>query len=290
VAVLTVSGLIVLPLVLWSTGGSGDGAPPAADGLPSDTPGKGTPTSDPSWAGSGEAAKGALNGRLHNVESGRCVGIVGKKAVKGAETELATCSSAAGQQWTYETDGLLRSVADPDLCLDSHLGYSVRLAPCTGDSKPDAKSISYDFTLQGALVPRWDQDLALAPAATDGSGALVLKARSDSAAQRWVIDTSKPDLQMEVVNWEAESALTKPASPAPKPTPRPTKTPTATPTPSPAPSTPQPTPTSSDPSSDPCYYYGYYCNWNGQYGGPGYGYGGGYGDGYGSGYGHGGGR
>ncbi|MDN0197751.1 ricin-type beta-trefoil lectin domain protein [Streptomyces sp. S.PNR 29] len=282
VAVLTVGGLIVLPLVLWSTSGSGAGTPPA-DGAPSsDTPEKGTSTSDPSWADSGDAAKGALTGRLHNADSGLCVGLVGKKAVEGAETELATCSSEAGQQWTYETDGLLRSVADPGLCLDSHLGYSVRLAPCTGESEQDTKDIRYDFTLQGALVPRWDQDLALAPAATDGAGALVLKARSDSAAQRWVIDTSKTDLQMEVVNWDAKSGLTKSVSPTPRPTPRPSKTSTATPTPSPTPSTP--TPTGPSPSSDPCSSYGYHCSWDGRYGRPGYG------DGYGSGHGYGGGR
>ncbi|MFD9094560.1 hypothetical protein, partial [Streptomyces collinus] len=29
--------------------------------------------------------------------------VVGGKAIRGAETELATCSSTASQQWTYET-------------------------------------------------------------------------------------------------------------------------------------------------------------------------------------------
>ncbi|WP_030247674.1 ricin-type beta-trefoil lectin domain protein [Streptomyces sp. NRRL S-455] len=290
VGVLTVSGLVVLPLVLWSIGNSGEDTSQSA-ARPSEAPGAGAgeSTRDPSWAGAGDAGKGALRGRLHNLASGLCVGIAGDKAVSGAEAELAACSPDAVQQWTYETDGLLRNVAAPELCLDSRAGYSVRLAPCSGASRSDTKDVRYDFTLQGALVPRWNQDLALAPAATDGSGALVLKARADDEAQRWAIDRSKADLQMEAVNWNA-------AAPAPRPTrtppATPSKTPTPTPTPSATPSTSQPTP-SSQPSTDPpCYRYAYHCDEDGRYGYPGYGgydgghdgsYDGGYGGGYGGG-------
>ncbi|MFJ4817375.1 ricin-type beta-trefoil lectin domain protein [Streptomyces sp. NPDC088801] len=285
--ILTVSGLVVLPLVLWSTGNSGDGAPAGADRPAGEAPDSeaGGETTDPSWAGAEDAGKSALRGRLHNVASGLCVGIDGEKAVEDGEAELTTCSADAAQQWTYETDGLLRNGADPDLCLDSQLGYSVRLAPCTGASRPDPKNIRYDFTLQGALVPRWGQDLALAPAATNGSGALVLKARTDDEAQRWVIDTSKADLQMEAVNWNA-------AAPAPRPTPTPSPTPSRTPEPSPTPSatspSPRPTPSSPAATDPPCHRYGYYCDADGRYGTPGHGYPGyGYGPGYG-GYGYGG--
>ncbi|MGW7513596.1 ricin-type beta-trefoil lectin domain protein [Streptomyces massasporeus] len=282
--VLTVSGLVVLPLVLWSTGNSGDEAPAGADRPTGEAPDSdaGEASRDPSWAGAGDAEKGALRGRLHNVSSGLCVGIDGDKAVEGGEAELTTCSADAAQQWTYETDGLLRNGAAPDLCLDSQLGYSVRLAPCTGASRPDPKNIRYDFTLQGALVPRSDQDLALTPAATDGSGALVLKARADDEVQRWVIDTSKADLRMESVNWKA-------AAPVPRPTPTPTPTPSKTPEPTPRPSATSPAPqsTQSSPAAteSPCHRYGYYCDSDGQYGYPGYGY-----PGYGyPGYGYGGG-
>lgn len=145
----------------------------------------GSPSGDPTWFRSGEVAKGALRGRLHNTASGLCLGVVGGRAVAGAETELTACSAGKVQQWTYETDGLLRNAAEPDLCLDSRLGYSVRLARCTGEARKDADSARYDFTVQGTLVPRSGQDLGLAPAATDGSGALVLKARDDTDAQRW---------------------------------------------------------------------------------------------------------
>ncbi|MFJ9817585.1 ricin-type beta-trefoil lectin domain protein [Streptomyces sp. NPDC101151] len=269
-AVLTVSGLVVLPLVLWSVLGSGDDQAPAPGGTPSRTPGKDSATPGKSWAGTGPTTQGALRGRLHNLASGLCVGVVGKKAVKGAETEVTTCSSTASQQWSYESDGLLRNASAPDLCLDSHLGYSVRLAPCTATGKA-AKDIRYDFTLQGALVPRSDQDLALTPAATDGSGALVLKNRSATSAQRWSVDTAKPDLQMEIVNWGTDSTRSPSPSPSAKATPKASKTPSPTPTPSAT----EPGPTqSSSPTPDYCSVYPDYCDW----GGGGYG-GGGYGDG-----------
>lgn len=305
VAVATVSALVVLPLVIWSVVGSQESSPPTGGDRPSEAPGStaGSATSNPSWAGAAEAAKGDLRGRLYNIGSGLCVGIVGGKATKGAETELATCSSAAGQQWSYETDGLLRSGSDPGLCLDSHLGYSVRLAPCTGGSDSETKNVRYDFTLQGTLVPRFNQELALSPAATDGSGALVLKTRDDEGdAQHWVIDTSKTELQMEAVNWDPEDGTAQPTTPkatpttTPTPTPKKSKTPTPTPTQSATPSTSQPTPTSPYPTDPYCSYHPYYCSSDGRYGGSGgggyggyggYGYGGGYG-GYG-GYGQGGG-
>lgn len=307
-AVLTVSGLVVLPLVVWAAIGSGDGTAPAADSGPAKTPAPGTDAaaSDPSWIDSGEDAQGTLRGRLHNVASGLCIGIVGTKAVSGAETELAACSSAAGQQWSYAPDGLLRSAANADLCLDSRLGYSVRLAPCAGASQPDPKNVRYDFTLQGTLVPRSGQNLALAPAATDGSGALVLKNRVDSAAQRWVIDTSQPDPQMQFVNWGADSTPSDTPEPASTPKAAKPPTPTPAPTPSATPTAPPSTSPSSGSNNTSCSPPNWsYCSWGGGPGSSGgsgydgsgydggydggYGYGGGYG-GYGYGSGFGGGR
>ncbi|MER6564256.1 RICIN domain-containing protein, partial [Streptomyces sp. NPDC001027] len=301
-AVLTVSGLVVLPLMVWAVIDSGDGSTPAANSgaTEPDAPGTDRATGDPSWAGADAAAQGTVRGRLHNVASGLCIGVEGTKPVSGAEAQLAACTSAVGQQWAYDPNGLLRSSAAPDLCLDSRLGYSVRLAPCTGAGQPDAKNVQYDFTLQGTLVPRSGQNLALAPAATDGSGALVLKNRVDSAAQRWVIDTSRPDPQMEFVNWGVDSdptgdptpsAAPKAAKPAPAPAPAGSVAPAGSAVPTPSASA------SPGPGGTSCWY-GNPCSGGrpgtpggsgyGGYGGPGYGgYGYGGGPGYG-GYGYGG--
>ncbi|MGW7522159.1 ricin-type beta-trefoil lectin domain protein [Streptomyces sp. NPDC054783] len=276
-AVVTVSGLVVLPLVLWSVLGSGDGPAPAGKGASSPAPGKGAQSPGASWAGTNRAGQGTLHGRLHNLASGLCVGVVGKKAVEGAETELAPCSATLSQQWAYEPDGLLRNSAAPGLCLDSHLGYSVRLAPCSATGEA-ARNIRYDFTLQGALIPRWNQDLALTPAATDGSGALVLKNRAPGAAQRWTLDTAKPDLQMQNVDWDSDATPSPVATPHPRtdamPAPKASRTTSA-------PRTPSPTAGGSGPAAtpsatvDPCSAYPYYCGW----GSGGYGDGGGYGGG-----------
>ncbi|WP_369230999.1 ricin-type beta-trefoil lectin domain protein [Streptomyces sp. R21] len=302
-AVLTVSGLVLVPLVLWSALGSGDDG--MSGNTPTDAASSGTgrgPGGNPSWIGSGDSANGAMSGRLRNAATGLCIGLVGNKAAVGTETELASCGSEASPRWSYESDGLLRLQDAPDLCLDSHLGYSVQLAPCTGPSKPDTKNVRYDFTLQGALVPRWNQDLALTPASAKEKAALVLKSRDDAAPQRWTLDTSGPALQMEVVNWDSEDT-----SPAPEPSGPPRHSTTSSSTapttkPTPTPSTPKTTAPSAHPTystnpTNPTYpggsscYYPNYCYGTGRYGGTGYGgYGyGGYGYGYGGyGYGYGG--
>ncbi|MGW2485994.1 RICIN domain-containing protein [Streptomyces sp. NPDC001606] len=238
-AAVTVSGLVVLPLVLWSALGSGDGTAPGPAGTATPPPGGGSRPPGASWAGTNGAGRGTFHGRLRSLASGLCIAVSGPKAVDGAETELATCSAAPSQQWTYEADGLLRNAADPDLCLDSHLSWSVRLAPCTATGRA-ARNIRYDFTAQGALLPRWNEELALTPAATDGSGALVVKTRAPGAAQRWSVDTAKPRLEMRNVDWASDT------TPAPAPSTAPqTGTPSATPVPSPTPSTAPPSPSPS---------------------------------------------
>ncbi|QFZ73103.1 hydrolase [Streptomyces fagopyri] len=278
-AALTASGLILVPLALWAAQGS-DGAPEGAgpSGRPSSGPVK-APGAKPSWIG--DAANGTVRGRLRNLKTGLCVGIVGGKLVKGAETALTSCSSDAAQEWSYEADGVLRDVADPGLCLDSHLGYSVQLAPCTAESGAAGKNVRYDFTLQGELVPRGNQDLALTPAATNGAGALVLKLRKDQAVQHWTLDTSSPSLQMAAVNWDADGATTGSPTREPSGSPRPGSpngTSGASPEPTAGPSTSAPGPT---PSCSP-----YDCSSaGGQYGTPDYGDGGSWGNG---GYGYGG--
>ncbi|MEU2060499.1 ricin-type beta-trefoil lectin domain protein [Streptomyces sp. NPDC013455] len=260
-AVATVSGLVVLPLVLWSALGPGEAPPTGAAGPSSRTPGGDTPSPGASWAaGADTAGHGTLRGGLRNLASGLCVGVVGEKAVEGAETELADCSAAPARQWTYESDGLLRNAADPGLCLDSRLGYSVRLAPCaaTGQAAP---TLRYDFTPQGVLVPRADRRLALTPAATDGSGALVLKNRAAGTAQRWAVDTAQPDLRIENVGWDGHGAPVPTAAASPGGSPRATTEPSGPTTPEPttatAGSAPAPPPTA---TADPCTAYPEYCD------------------------------
>ncbi|GDY67793.1 hypothetical protein AQJ43_34425 [Streptomyces avermitilis] len=298
-AVLTVSACVFVPLALWSGSWSGGGG--TAAGRSSGEPGTGTESGSSGslpWVGAAAAApSGTVQGRIRNADSGLCIGIGKNKAVAGAEAVLVDCTSSATQRWEYETDGLLRSLAAPELCLDSHLGYSVQLAACAGESQPGTKNVRYDFTLQGSLVPRWNQDLALTSASGGRGAALVLKPRTDSESQRWLADTSN-DLEMQSVNWGIGSESTAPTTRSAKSsaTPTPAGTPTTgTPKSSRTPSTGSVT--SGGASGGWCYYP--YCSSNGQGGWPtsggsgdsggGYGGGGGYGDSGGSGTGNGGG-
>jgi hypothetical protein len=269
-AVLTVSASVFVPLALWAapwSSGDGDGSTGAAG--EGGTGKRAEPDASPTWVGAAEGdPNGTLRGRLRNAESGLCIGLDGKKPVTGAEAVLVPCSASADQQWAYETDGRLRSAAAPDLCLDSHLGYSVLLAACTGESQPGAKNVRYDFTLQGTFVPRWNQELALTPVSSDRDAALVLKARADdSEVQRWLTDASTDELQMESVNWQV---ISESRAPAPRTSPTRTPSPTATspePTREPQPTATPSTPAPGYPSWDVCDYVD--CSGDGYGGRPG---------------------
>ncbi|MEU3254197.1 RICIN domain-containing protein [Streptomyces sp. NPDC006997] len=123
---------------------------------------------------------------LRNAEADLCLGVRGVVRA-GAGTELAPCSDARGQQWSYEDDGLLRSVAEPGLCLDSHADAGVViLGECAAADVERGADVRYDLTVRGELLPRWDEQLALA-ATTDAPGAdIVVKVRDGSDGQRWL--------------------------------------------------------------------------------------------------------
>ncbi|GAA3038154.1 RICIN domain-containing protein [Streptomyces glomeratus] len=212
-AAAAVGALVLVPLAVWSGTRSAGGA----------ATGTGTPSGEPSPAGTshsgspsliGTAADvptGAFEGWLRNEDSGLCIGLDKDKAVVGAEALLISCAPTPTQQWAYGSDGLLRSAAAPGLCLDSHLGYSVQLAACAGASEPGAENVRYDFTLQGALVPRWNQDLALTPASSDRDAGLVLKPRTRGHTQRWHADTSNAP-RMATADGGAEELSRAPAA------------------------------------------------------------------------------
>nr|WP_241266483.1 RICIN domain-containing protein [Streptomyces scabichelini] len=271
-AVLTVSACVVVPLLLWA--GARDGAKSPSDagtGTASRTPDGRTPSAGPSRAGSGDSSSGTPRGRLRNAANDLCVGIAGSEAVKGAEAVLTTCTSSARQQWSYESDGSLRSLDAPELCLDSRLASSVRLGPCKGSTVRDTKNVRYDFTLQDNLVPLARQELALTPAAPEGETALVLKTRDDSESQRWQFDSSVDSLQMEWINAYTDGDSPKPTRGA---TPTPTRTPSPTPKPAPPESSSAPPPAIPTPDRGQACY-GYYC-WDGGHDGSGGGYEGGW--------------
>ncbi|MET8803532.1 RICIN domain-containing protein [Streptomyces sp. NPDC004546] len=148
----------------------------------------------PSAASLGEPVEVA-HGGLRGLASGRCLDVRGNGVRAGAGVGLAPCSTAASQQWSYRDDGVLRSAADPSLCLAADPGTkTVVLAGCV----VHPGEVVYDITVGGEILPRRDEGLALAPGSGDAFARVALVSRDGSPEQRWVLErglggTGRPD-------------------------------------------------------------------------------------------------
>ncbi|WP_446048144.1 RICIN domain-containing protein, partial [Streptomyces olivaceus] len=126
--------------------------------------------------------------RLRNVAADLCLDVRGEPKA-GAGARLAGCSEAWTQQWTFEDDGLLRSVADPGLCLDSQADAGVViLGTCADEGTERGDDVRYDLTAEGELVPRWQRQLGLATTTGGPDADVVVKVHERSDAQRWRSD------------------------------------------------------------------------------------------------------
>ncbi|MET7383817.1 ricin-type beta-trefoil lectin domain protein [Streptomyces sp. NPDC005529] len=187
----------VLAVSLWSNDGGG-ADPAATTGASSSRTLSPAPGSAVPPVTSGPSASAGVPGtaehtRLRNLAADLCLDIRGDKLKEGVGTRLAVCSSAWTQQWSYEQDGLLRSVADPGLCLDSNADNGVVfLVRCVAEDAKRGQDMRYDLTVQGELLPRRHDGLAVAPESTDPDGDVVVKVRDGSDVQRWQTDGSSP--------------------------------------------------------------------------------------------------
>ncbi|MEU9156874.1 RICIN domain-containing protein [Streptomyces sp. NPDC048417] len=189
-ALLAGAGLVSLALlatVLVAKGWSDDNAVPhpgttswGAPGTSTTRPGpdrKASAGTSPSPALAGEPVEIA-HGRLRSLDAGLCLDVRGGRPRLGADLRLGTCSDTGSQQWSYQDDGLLRGALDPSLCLAADPGtHRVVLSGCL----VHAGEVSYDLTVRGELLLRWDKDLALA---VDGTKVVVAR-RDGSFQQRW---------------------------------------------------------------------------------------------------------
>ncbi|EPJ37623.1 hypothetical protein STAFG_5301 [Streptomyces afghaniensis 772] len=134
----------------------------------------------PSAASAGHPAVVA-RGRLRNLDAGLCLGVQDGRSRADARMVLTSCSATGPLTWSYQDDGMLRSAADPTLCLGSDTAEgSVVLAGCL----VHAGVVRYDLTVRGELLPRGGKGLAL----THGPGRNVIVAgRDGSEAQRWAL-------------------------------------------------------------------------------------------------------
>ncbi|MGX2998549.1 RICIN domain-containing protein [Streptomyces sp. JNUCC 64] len=207
--------LAVLAAALWPGGGEGAAghALPEATAVGTGAPGHPGETAP-------VPAAGALRGGLRNVESGLCLDVVGGRPVAGARATVRPCAGGRTQWWAYEGDGLLRSGADPALCLDAHTDRGVvALDTCGGRDQDQAMDVRYDLTVQGQLVPRWKDGLALAPTAPGTGADVVVRVRDRSARQRWIVDP-RPDTRRSKARDTARGSRSGPPGRRPAAAPR----------------------------------------------------------------------
>ncbi|WP_418953454.1 ricin-type beta-trefoil lectin domain protein [Streptomyces cinnabarinus] len=186
------TSLALLATVLVNRGWSDDNGVPdphATWGAPSAVTAAATPgpASAAAEGGTGEVGRG----RLRNLGTGLCLDLQGGVPRAGAATVLAGCSAAGSQQWSYRDDGLLRSGADPGLCLETHTDDGlVVLADCLvlphslkGVGGAPTGEVRYDLTVHGELLLRGGEDVAVAPG--DDDRAVTVVERDGSARQHW---------------------------------------------------------------------------------------------------------
>ncbi|MFD5571453.1 RICIN domain-containing protein [Streptomyces cadmiisoli] len=169
----------------------GDGDPTASAGVDDDrgsaAPGTGTqaqPTASATAPGTARLPSVPGQTRLRNAAADLCLDLRGETG-----TQLAECSSELTQQWSYGNDGLLRNAAEPDLCLDSHADAGVVIVgTCAAADGDRGDDVRYDLTVRGELLPRWEEQFALASTTAEAGSDVVVKVRDGSAAQRWLTD------------------------------------------------------------------------------------------------------
>ncbi|CAM5738491.1 Ricin-type beta-trefoil lectin domain protein OS=Streptomyces tendae OX=1932 GN=GUR47_04620 PE=4 SV=1 [Streptomyces tendae] len=172
---------VVLVVSVWSY--DGGGADPAASTSAVD--GETSATSRPRPPGTAGMPASADPVRLRNVAADLCLDVRGEPRA-GAAARVAKCSAVWTQQWTHEEDGLLRSVADPGLCLDSRADAGVViLGTCADEGTERGDDVRYELTGKGELVPRGQKLLALATTTRAPDADVVVKVHDGSDDQRW---------------------------------------------------------------------------------------------------------
>ncbi|MGW6455073.1 RICIN domain-containing protein [Streptomyces sp. NPDC055078] len=189
-----VTGLLAVVTVVSELWADDDTATPAAPGesvSAGPVPGGGgePPPQPPPSATSAAHPVGPFTTRLRHTGSGLCLDVRDRLAEPAAEAVLTRCAGSITQEWTYEDDGLLRTAAVPGLCLNSHeLDGVLVLAECADATAETGPDVRYDLTIQGRVIPRWNESLAVVPG-SDGAGSpAVVKVRDGSPAQRWTLD------------------------------------------------------------------------------------------------------
>lgn len=127
--------------------------------------------------------------RLRNAAADLCMDIRGGAARRGADITLSVCSAARTQRWTYTEDGLLRSLAQPNLCLDTGGDDEVvDLDRCDSEGN-GSFGLRFDLTGDGRLLMRDEAELSVAPVSPDAGAVVVAVPRNNSTDQMWLVES-----------------------------------------------------------------------------------------------------
>ncbi|MGJ5761660.1 ricin-type beta-trefoil lectin domain protein [Streptomyces galbus] len=166
---------VPVPGATWGAPVAGTTAPTGASG--------GRPTSADPAGHRAEIARGRLRVR----GGGLCLDVEDRRVRAGARAVLADCAGGASQQWSYGSDGLLRSLAAPALCLTADpVRRDVTLDRCV----TPVGEVAYDVTVRGEVLLRHGDGLVVAPAAGGSGRGVAVRERDGSAGQRWQFDTA----------------------------------------------------------------------------------------------------
>lgn len=186
--------LVLLATVLvvrgWSDGIHGVAGPGDTWGAASGGTVRSGPTREPSVVASPSAASASepvevAHGRLRSPATGLCLDAEGGRVGAGTGAVLAACSSAGSQQWSYRRDGMLRSAADPTLCLAADpQARRVLLSGCV----VHVGEASYELTGRGELLLRRHRGLVVAPGSGTASARVVVTKRDGAQRQRWALE------------------------------------------------------------------------------------------------------
>lgn len=177
------AGSAAVAAVLVVTGTSSDEAAPVpGEQLPTPTPSSSSPAAATGLPVSPES------GRLRNAGADLCMDVPGSPPERGAEVTLSPCSTSSTQRWTYLRSGLLRNVAEPDLCLDAGGDDEVLDLELCDSSGDLSFGLRFELSPEGQLFARDEGNLVIAPASPEAGTILVPSPRNGEAEQRWLVE------------------------------------------------------------------------------------------------------
>ncbi|MET7681964.1 RICIN domain-containing protein [Streptomyces sp. NPDC005423] len=167
-------------------------AAPSRSPSPSPSPSVKSPSPSRSSAAPGKASH-APNGayaQVVNLGSGRCLDIRDGDLSEGTDVVTAACGSSRTQRWRVDSGrGVVRSAADPDLCLDSRgsVDKGVGIWECASVDGDHGQNLTFTVDSDGVIRPAIAIETAVTPA--DGDG-VALRPLNGGTAQRWAAGAS----------------------------------------------------------------------------------------------------